>query len=294
MSHEDELTALPLSFAQERLWFLDQLIPGSPAYTIFDAVRLEGPLDLEALRRSISELVSPPRGPALDVPVRLRPASPGRPAARAARGPTDRPSFFSTREAAGRARPSARRRGRATSSLTSAPLLTGLPLSAGGRGARADSRRPPHRLRRLVGRGASRELAALYAAFRRGERCSLPEPALQYADYAVWQREWLPGHALQRAARLLARAARRRSPPARPAHRPAASGGPAVQGPPAPRSSSTADSPPPSSPRPQPGRHPLHDAAGRLPGPAAPLLRAGRRAGRLADRRPRPRPSSRG
>ena len=57
MSHEDELTALPLSFAQERLWFLDQLLPGSPAYTIFDAVRLRGPLDLEALRRSISELV---------------------------------------------------------------------------------------------------------------------------------------------------------------------------------------------------------------------------------------------
>ena len=53
----DELTALPLSFAQERLWFLDQLIPGSPAYTIFDAMRLQGPLDVEALRRSLAELV---------------------------------------------------------------------------------------------------------------------------------------------------------------------------------------------------------------------------------------------
>ena len=42
------------------------------------------------------------------------------------------------------------------------------------------------------------ELAALYAAFRRGESPSLPEPELQYADYAVWQREWLSGDVLQR------------------------------------------------------------------------------------------------
>ena len=42
------------------------------------------------------------------------------------------------------------------------------------------------------------ELSALYAAYRRGELCSLPEPALQFADYAVWQREWLTGDVLQR------------------------------------------------------------------------------------------------
>ena len=59
------------------------------------------------------------------------------------------------REAAGRARPSARRGGRATSLAHLRAAAQGLPLSAGGRGARADSRRPPHRLRRLVGRGAS-------------------------------------------------------------------------------------------------------------------------------------------
>src|SRR5271165_5004299 len=57
MPSEDTLIALPLSFAQERLWFLDQLVPGSPAYAIFDAVRMRGPLHLPALRRSLQELV---------------------------------------------------------------------------------------------------------------------------------------------------------------------------------------------------------------------------------------------
>src|SRR5256885_60403 len=47
----------PLSFAQERLWFLDQLEPGSPLYTIPAMVRLRGALDLAALERGLNELV---------------------------------------------------------------------------------------------------------------------------------------------------------------------------------------------------------------------------------------------
>ena len=42
-----------LSFAQERLWFLDQLTPGNPAYNILRAQRLRGPLDPAALERSL-------------------------------------------------------------------------------------------------------------------------------------------------------------------------------------------------------------------------------------------------
>ncbi len=48
---------LPLSFAQQRLWFLDQLEPGSAAYNCPGAVRLEGRLDIEALERSVNEIV---------------------------------------------------------------------------------------------------------------------------------------------------------------------------------------------------------------------------------------------
>src|SRR5206468_1778360 len=48
---------LPLSFSQERLWFLDRLQPGSPAYNIPAAVRLAGALDGAALRRALAEVV---------------------------------------------------------------------------------------------------------------------------------------------------------------------------------------------------------------------------------------------
>src|SRR4029077_2054022 len=48
---------LPLSFAQERLWFLDQLVPGDAFYNIPAALRVRGALDVGALGRSVSEVV---------------------------------------------------------------------------------------------------------------------------------------------------------------------------------------------------------------------------------------------
>ncbi|HVR95002.1 MAG TPA: condensation domain-containing protein, partial [Thermoanaerobaculia bacterium] len=47
----------PLSFSQQRLWFLDRLTPGSPAYNLFSAVRLSGPLRVEALQLALNEIV---------------------------------------------------------------------------------------------------------------------------------------------------------------------------------------------------------------------------------------------
>ena len=68
---------LPLSFAQQRLWFLDQLEPDSSAYNRTFAVRLTGPLNLEALEQSLREIVAPPRGPADDVSDRGRQSAAG-------------------------------------------------------------------------------------------------------------------------------------------------------------------------------------------------------------------------
>ena len=80
----------------------------------------------------------------------------------------------------------------------------------------------PHRLRRLVDGRAGRELGALYAAFATGAPSPLPELPIQYADFAVWQRELARGRRARRAARLLEDAARRRAAALDAADRPAA------------------------------------------------------------------------
>src|SRR4051812_7011483 len=54
---DQQLGPLPLSFAQQRLWFLEQLAPGNIAYNIPAAVRLSGQLDIKSLEASMSEVV---------------------------------------------------------------------------------------------------------------------------------------------------------------------------------------------------------------------------------------------
>ncbi|MEO7330504.1 MAG: AMP-binding protein [Minicystis sp.] len=70
LSAEERSGLLPLSFAQERLWFLDCLRPGNPVYHVPLALRLEGPLDLPALSRALAALVQ--RHEALRTQVELR------------------------------------------------------------------------------------------------------------------------------------------------------------------------------------------------------------------------------
>src|SRR5438270_6451044 len=55
-----EADELPLSFAQQRLWLLDQLQPGSPAYNVPKLLRLRGPLDVAALSRALTEVARRP------------------------------------------------------------------------------------------------------------------------------------------------------------------------------------------------------------------------------------------
>src|SRR5215216_94551 len=54
---QEDVYVIPASFAQQRLWFLDQLEPGSTAYNLHAAISLSGRLDLGALVRTLNEVV---------------------------------------------------------------------------------------------------------------------------------------------------------------------------------------------------------------------------------------------
>ena len=190
-----------LSFAQERLWFLDQLAPGLPVYNVPAAVRLAGTLDRTAFRHALEAIVRRHEG------LRTRFVSRGdRPAA-----VTDErvalpvplidlsglPPGRREREAARRRREEAAR----PFDLAAGPLIR-VALVRLEEGAGAGVHLGLLTLHHIVCDGWSmgvliEELGALYGAFVADRRARLPELPIQYADFARWQREWLHGPALE-------------------------------------------------------------------------------------------------
>jgi amino acid adenylation domain-containing protein len=191
---------LPLSSAQQRLWFFDRWEPGSPAYNIPSAVRLEGDLDVAALAATLTEIVrrheilrttyvdldgEPGQvvGPAVPVPLPLIDL--------AALPPYAREGEASRLAAAEGARPF---------DLAQGPVLRAALLRLGGREhialltlhhIAADA----WSTHLLVG-----EIAVLYAAFHARRPSPLPGLPVQYADFAVWQRARLADGSLERQA----------------------------------------------------------------------------------------------
>jgi amino acid adenylation domain-containing protein/non-ribosomal peptide synthase protein (TIGR01720 family) len=188
----------PLAFAQQRLWFLDQLEGPSAVYNIAHAMRLRGRLDRAALCRALAEIVR--RHDALRTTIGM----PGGDAVQIVHA--DRPLPLTERDL--RALPAAERLAEARRigseeagrpfDLVAGPLLRLTLLTLD------DS---DHVLvmatHHIVSDGWSlgvviRELAALYPAFRNGRPSPLEELPVQYGDYAAWQREWLSGPVLER------------------------------------------------------------------------------------------------
>jgi amino acid adenylation domain-containing protein len=192
---------LPLSFPQQRLWFLQQLEPESPAYNIPGALRLSGALDRPALARAIASLVE--RHEALRTVFRVAQGEPVqvvRPAAGWDIELIDLSGLpVGAREEAVLA--SAAAEALRPFDLSSGPLLRTLLLRVSG-GA-GEEHVLFFNLHHIVSDGWSvgllvRELSALYAGGRSGEDPRLPELPVQYADYAFWQRGWLQGEVLER------------------------------------------------------------------------------------------------
>ncbi|HEX2209622.1 MAG TPA: amino acid adenylation domain-containing protein, partial [Longimicrobium sp.] len=190
---------MPLSFAQERLWFLDQLQPGGSFYNVPAAVRLSGALDVPALERALGEVVR--RHEALRTTFAPREAGAVQVIAPFAgfvlpvedqswSGADDREAETARRTADEAVRPF---------DLAAGPLFRARLLRLA-----ADEHVLLITLHHSVSDGWSmdvlyRELGALYGAFANGRESPLAESAVQYADYAAWQREQLAGDVMERA-----------------------------------------------------------------------------------------------
>ncbi len=187
---------LPLSFAQQRLWFIDQLEPGSPLYNIPVALRVRGPLDSRVLALCLGEIVR--RHESLRTVFALREGAPVQEIREADPGVLPRVDLAglpeSRREAAAQAL-AGEEAGRPFD-LGRGPLLRGVLL----RLAEED-----HVVALSVHHIASdgwsmgilvREILALYAALSAGRPSPLAELPVQYADFALWQRQRLPEEAV--------------------------------------------------------------------------------------------------
>jgi acyl carrier protein len=187
VSREQEL---PLSFAQQRLWFLDQLHPGDPTYNLPLAVTIRGALNVAALEQSLGEVIK--RHEALRttfverdghavqciVPYQFQLEQ------------EDLHTLPATSKTAETLR-LVQMEAETAFDLRQVPLLRARLL-------RLDDSEYLLliTLHHIISDGWSlgilaRELTILYAAFARNEPSPLPELALQYADFAVWQRQWL-------------------------------------------------------------------------------------------------------
>ncbi len=183
----------PASFAQQRLWFLEQLEELGAAYTVRLPVRLRGVLDVGALERAIAALVA--RHEALRTTLH---ASGGEAVQRIA--PQLSVPLEQVTVAPDALRACATDTGRHRFDLARGPLVRFVLLRAA-----ADDHVLMVLMHHVIGDAWSsgvlfRDLAALYTAGVAGEPAMLPPLAVQYADYAVWQREWLTGVALGRQA----------------------------------------------------------------------------------------------
>ncbi len=187
----------PLSFAQERLWFLDRLEPGGALYNVPAALSATGALDVTALEAALNGIVR--RHEALRTTFDQHEGRPFQAVAPALHVPVPRVDLTALPEE--RRQAELRRvlevEAAQPFDLFRGPLLRTLLARSGD-----DGWAMLLNLHHIVSDGWSvgvltAELAALYRAFLEGRPSPLPPLPVQYADYAAWQRRWLQGDVLE-------------------------------------------------------------------------------------------------
>ncbi|HEV2733582.1 MAG TPA: condensation domain-containing protein, partial [Longimicrobiaceae bacterium] len=189
--------ALPLSFAQQRLWFIDQLEPGSAAYNMPYALRLRGRFDPAVLERSLAEIVR--RHETLRTVFAFVDGAPVQVIREAA--PVALPVVDLRSLPAGEREAEARRLA-AEEAVRPFDLAVGPLLRVSAMRLDAAEWAVLFTMHHVVSDGWSmgvliREVSELYGALSEGREAGLPDLAVQYADYAAWQRGWLSGEALE-------------------------------------------------------------------------------------------------
>jgi amino acid adenylation domain-containing protein len=184
---------LPLSYAQQRLWFIDQLEPGSPFYNISAMYRMRGKLRVEALEKTLNEIVR--RHESLRTTFHN---VEGHPVAVIANEVLVRLEPHKVSGADAEAREEELKRLAHQEATTPFDLATGPLIRARLLQVNDDDHALLIIVHHIVGDGWSGsliagELAALYEAFAHDRPSPLPDLTVQYTDFAVWQREWLQG-----------------------------------------------------------------------------------------------------
>lgn len=185
--------ALPLSLAQQRLWFLDRLEPGNPFYNIHLAFRLRGALDIGALERSLQDL-----GHRHESLRTTFPDVEGEPTQRVATVPAFALERIDVDDDEVSLQGSVTRAAHQPFTLSEGPLFRPVLFRRGVQ---------EHVLLLVMhhiisdGRSVSvllEELSQRYCAHTGGADRALPPLPIQYADYAIWEREWLQGDDMAR------------------------------------------------------------------------------------------------
>ncbi|MBD2010113.1 non-ribosomal peptide synthetase [Microcoleus vaginatus ZQ-A3] len=188
---------LPLSFAQQRLWFLDQLVPNNPFYNVPAALRLTGSLNFSALQQTFNEIVR--RHEALRTTLAVVSGQPVQRIAAAFHLPIN---VVDLRNLPKQSRQTEANRLTAEEAQRSFNLSNDLLLRVTLLQLDDAEYLLMLNMHHIVSDGWSigvliQELGALYTAFASEKPSPLPALSIQYADFAKWQREWLQGEVLE-------------------------------------------------------------------------------------------------
>jgi amino acid adenylation domain-containing protein len=197
IKRRERVGPLPLSFAQQRLWFIDQLHPRSTLYNLPLALRLSGALNVRALNQTFSRLVA--RHESLRTTFSTLDGEPVQVIhpVRASVTPVIDLTELRERERSLRCEQLLRAEAAEPFDLSSGPLLRALLVRM-----EAEDHVVLLTMHHIISDGWSlgvlvREVSELYQAYAAGREPELAELEVQYGDYAAWQRQWLSGAVLE-------------------------------------------------------------------------------------------------